>query len=827
MTAGAPWSVKGIDPRAREVAKELAARAGMTLGEWLNRSILEGEVPVSDGVGARSASRLSQADGADPFDRPEGDLRRLTSVLDRLADRLEGSEARTGAAITSLESTVRATLGRLEAAVDRAPARNEPRPEARPETRSDRYEGVLRALEGALGRLAAQMQEGEARTRDTLQDFRLRLERAESHPAAQPSGVDQIAFRVGEIQDRTTAAMNTLREAFDGLDQRLARLESSAGEGIEGRLREMSFRLGERLDAAREEMSRELSEASGRRISDLERSLSDLSGKVARLESEAAGRTPAGLGPLSAPVMPAPPLDEGDRRPAEEAERISEILRSRLSRADPERAASIARLDDEIARIGDRLGTRAESQPEPDESAASGLPGAEGISRRIRQSEDRTARLLEEARQRLDAHFPPRSNVAGGARSPSETRVLSLFDDEDDVETFPAPVAGPEGREASDGSDFGEVIGDGRGEDWPLDLLAEARAANARGGAPVDPLSAEPEEPPLPGFDLSASRPAPRAVQRPRRFAGPGLTSLAVLCISVSLVGYGILGLFEDKPGDAVQPAAARTQPGVLAAAPAPAVRAAVALAPVPAAAALPKPASARDAAVTSSAPAGLDSRFRRATEDLQAGRTAAVSEIRALASAGHGPSMRTLAGLLERGESGVARDTGLARSWLRRAAETGDRVAMHAYGLELMSGTNGPRDPAAAVGWIRRAAEAGLVGSQFNMGAVYERGMGVPQDLAQAFVWYSRAADSGDREALRQVERLKPVLSASASRAPEDVRLAQKALGRLGYWSGPVDGALTPQLRSAIESYQKDQKAPATGLLDDATLRRLAMLGR
>jgi hypothetical protein len=45
MTAGAPWSVKGIDPKAREVAKELAARAGMTLGEWLNRSILEGEAP--------------------------------------------------------------------------------------------------------------------------------------------------------------------------------------------------------------------------------------------------------------------------------------------------------------------------------------------------------------------------------------------------------------------------------------------------------------------------------------------------------------------------------------------------------------------------------------------------------------------------------------------------------------------------------------------------------------------------------------------------------------------------------------------------------------
>jgi localization factor PodJL len=48
MTAGAPWSVKGIDPKAREVAKDLARRSGMTLGEWLNQVILEDEAPVED-----------------------------------------------------------------------------------------------------------------------------------------------------------------------------------------------------------------------------------------------------------------------------------------------------------------------------------------------------------------------------------------------------------------------------------------------------------------------------------------------------------------------------------------------------------------------------------------------------------------------------------------------------------------------------------------------------------------------------------------------------------------------------------------------------------
>ena len=39
--AAAPWSVKGIDPKAREIAKDLARRSGMTLGEWLNSMIME------------------------------------------------------------------------------------------------------------------------------------------------------------------------------------------------------------------------------------------------------------------------------------------------------------------------------------------------------------------------------------------------------------------------------------------------------------------------------------------------------------------------------------------------------------------------------------------------------------------------------------------------------------------------------------------------------------------------------------------------------------------------------------------------------------------
>jgi len=59
MTAAAPWSVKGIDPKAREVAKDLARRSGMTLGEWLNRMIIEGE---GSGADASAADALGGAE---------------------------------------------------------------------------------------------------------------------------------------------------------------------------------------------------------------------------------------------------------------------------------------------------------------------------------------------------------------------------------------------------------------------------------------------------------------------------------------------------------------------------------------------------------------------------------------------------------------------------------------------------------------------------------------------------------------------------------------------------------------------------------------------
>ena len=51
MKPGIPWSIKGVEPELREVAKSAARRSGMTLGEWLNSAINEqadGAAPSPD-----------------------------------------------------------------------------------------------------------------------------------------------------------------------------------------------------------------------------------------------------------------------------------------------------------------------------------------------------------------------------------------------------------------------------------------------------------------------------------------------------------------------------------------------------------------------------------------------------------------------------------------------------------------------------------------------------------------------------------------------------------------------------------------------------------
>ncbi|MEQ8498279.1 MAG: hypothetical protein RIB84_02710, partial [Sneathiellaceae bacterium] len=137
MKPGAPWSVKGIDPKAREVAKAHAHAQGKSLGEWMTQMILTagegGEGPAGQaalpppglGSGARSdgPAHPGMADpgspaihaaatavtGPAPGGPPRagnGDDPRVAAALVELSRRLEQIEQRMAAGTQGLSRDV-------------------------------------------------------------------------------------------------------------------------------------------------------------------------------------------------------------------------------------------------------------------------------------------------------------------------------------------------------------------------------------------------------------------------------------------------------------------------------------------------------------------------------------------------------------------------------------------------------------------------------------------------------------------------------------------------------------------------------------------------
>lgn len=210
----------------------------------------------------------------------------------------------------------------------------------------------------------------------------------------------------------------------------------------------------------------------------------------------------------------------------------------------------------------------------------------------------------------------------------------------------------------------------------------------------------------------------------------------------------------------------------------------------------------------------------------LERGDATALPRLVGLAQAGDARAQLQLASFYEGGASGVPRDLAAARSWTRRAAEGGNRVAMYNLALFLMDagGTDGE-----AANWFRRSAERGVIDAQYNLGLLYEAGRGVDRNLREAYRWFSVAANAGDAAAReKQVElegRLQPAersgldrdaagfqpntpaASDLATLVPPAETLAetQVLLARRGYYVGPVDGVATPALRTAAAAYLRD----------------------
>lgn len=229
------------------------------------------------------------------------------------------------------------------------------------------------------------------------------------------------------------------------------------------------------------------------------------------------------------------------------------------------------------------------------------------------------------------------------------------------------------------------------------------------------------------------------------------------------------------------------------------------------------------------SPPTLQDDSYGAVVTALARGEATALPRLNGLADAGDSQAQLNLASLYETGGSGLSRDMSAARLWTRRAAEAGERIAMHNLALFLMRGEGGAQNFDEAAVWFRRASDRGVVDSQFNLAQLYETGRGVDRNLREAYRWYLVAANAGDgasRERAIELEgRVSPgeraMLEGKAAAfqpggatefdpavivpPAETVAETQTLLARQGYFVGPVDGVVSPAFRTAVAAYLRD----------------------
>lgn len=250
MSQTGPWSVKGIDSRAREAARERAREEGMTLGEYLNTLILKGgEVGPQDIIA--------------PITQPKPQAEAGANSLNRLVSRIEASEARSTLAITGIDQSVVGLLKRLE------------------DTETE-HVAMARHVDGVIDDIRS--------THDALQEKVRRMEEddsAEQNLEALKSlenALGKLASHVYEesslVQNESEAIKGRVEAGFSDVNERLDSMDTN----VQSTLADAALRMEKAVEDAEnrvEGTSRLLSE----RMSSLDAKLNDQTQKRNELES--------------------------------------------------------------------------------------------------------------------------------------------------------------------------------------------------------------------------------------------------------------------------------------------------------------------------------------------------------------------------------------------------------------------------------------------------------------------------------------------------------------------------------------------------------------
>lgn len=282
MSQYGSWSVKGVDDRARAVAKEKARLKGVTLGDYINNLLLDGhsEAGPRDLYGSPFQSERGQPHHSSP--------------LDSLAQRIEAVEARSTLAITGIDQSVLGMLARLEGTENSTAAMAaevEGMIDELRETHENLHAKVgaleadnsghqnleaMKALEDALGRLASHVYEEGRLTQDETTAMKGRVEAGFNELSDRVEGIEvKVESTLASAAQRVEKAVEQAELRAEGTSRHLSERFSAIESTVASKLAKV-----DEVDARMNSVEGDVSGA----ITSMESTLSRIQDRLSRAE---------------------------------------------------------------------------------------------------------------------------------------------------------------------------------------------------------------------------------------------------------------------------------------------------------------------------------------------------------------------------------------------------------------------------------------------------------------------------------------------------------------------------------------------------------------
>ncbi len=706
MKPGIPWSVKGIEPEARVAAKKAAQQAGMTLGQWLNRTILTSPAPQSTPGG-------DGADWSPPPSQSDQELAALHEALTEMSQRFDEVEHNNQEIITHLDRAIKAAPGEARPALN---SDLESKLLAQLEETKKEIFGRMEALESGLGRQLERetLKPLEGTLGKIVHHIETSEKRAIEGMRAMEQAIAHLAHRM-DAAERQTAAPAGLKEPLAELENRIGRVEKDArenAEAIQERIYEISNALespGPRKDAGTDDFPADYS--AELRLEAIEATLNAIKNKIEIVDSGA--KPPQEQTSDDAPASGAVQREQQARKAVEKelADEVIPPFGKRKKRRRTDHTAYDLPPVQPVPVPGDA--------PEASDAAAPPAgaepPAQHRVEEVAKAPEARPAKAKKKARSR-----PPEMEKTARVKSPIADLVL---DDEDEDGDEDHTVRGRIRRGV-----IGAIL-------LSFIIMMAAAALVILGDGK---------------FSVS--------------------DTLSKLDINSALSSLNVTMSEEDDPvadtqipADASEPFPISITPALpAAAAPAGAPKTNPELDPLLSQQELPI-----EDLTRLSSEGNSWAQYRLGLRILD-GRGAALDEPRGAEliaqAAGQdlAPAQYRLGALYESG-TGLEQDFSQARLWYGKAARAGNRKAMYNLGVIYAEAHGVERDYAQALDWFSKAARLGLTDSQFNFATLLYRGFGTAPDPVQAYKWFAIAASKGDAGAAEMKTALEAELDASS----------------------------------------------------------------